>query len=101
MVRVGVPFVPPVILVIPDFLIVGRLKWLGTLVTVIVPTAAGAFGVFLLRQFFLSLPEPEKALLDGAVGEHHPLRPADGRTRDRQRPRPDPLRVRRALRHRG
>lgn len=61
-------FVPPVILVIPNYLIVGDLKWLDTLVAVIVPTAAGAFGVFFLRQFFLSLPREleEAARIDGA-----------------------------------
>lgn len=61
-------FVPPVILVIPNYLIVGQLQWLDTLVAVIVPTAAGAFGVFFLRQFFLSLPKEleEAARLDGA-----------------------------------
>lgn len=61
-------FVPPVILIIPNYLIVGRLAWLDTLLAVIVPTAAGAFGVFFLRQFFLSLPKEleEAAALDGA-----------------------------------
>lgn len=61
-------FVPPVILVIPNYLIVGQLAWLDTLTAVIVPTAAGAFGVFFLRQFFLSLPREleEAAALDGA-----------------------------------
>ena len=61
-------FVPPVILIIPNYLIVGDLKWLDTLAAVIVPTAASAFGVFFLRQFFLSLPAEleEAARLDGA-----------------------------------
>ena len=61
-------FIPPVILVIPNYLIVGELKWLDTLVAVIVPTAASAFGVFFLRQFFLSLPVEleEAAFIDGA-----------------------------------
>jgi len=61
-------FVPPVILIIPNYLIVGELQWLDTLTAVIVPTAASAFGVFFLRQFFLSLPREleEAALLDGA-----------------------------------
>ncbi len=61
-------FVPPVIMIIPNYLIVGQLKWLDTLVAVIVPTAAGAFGVFFLRQFFLQLPLEleEAAVLDGA-----------------------------------
>ena len=61
-------FVPPVILVIPNYEIVGRLYWLDTLTAIIVPTAASAFGVFFLRQFFLGLPREleESAFLDGA-----------------------------------
>jgi multiple sugar transport system permease protein len=61
-------FVPPVILIIPNYLIVGRLYWLDTLTAIIVPTAASAFGVFFLRQFFLGLPLEleEAARLDGA-----------------------------------
>jgi multiple sugar transport system permease protein len=61
-------FVPPVILIIPNYLIVGELGWLNTLVAVIVPTAASAFGVFFLRQFFLGIPLEleEAARLDGA-----------------------------------
>jgi multiple sugar transport system permease protein len=61
-------FVPPVILIIPNYLIVGELKWLDTLIAVIVPTAASAFGVFFLRQFFMQLPKEleEAAVLDGA-----------------------------------
>ena len=61
-------FVPPVILIIPNYLIVGQLYWLDTLIAIIVPTAASAFGVFFLRQFFLGLPLEleEAARLDGA-----------------------------------
>ena len=61
-------FVPPVILIIPNYEIVGRLQWLDTLIAVIVPTAANAFGVFFLRQFFSQLPKEleESAFLDGA-----------------------------------
>jgi multiple sugar transport system permease protein len=61
-------FVPPVILIIPNYLIVGELFWLDTLIAIIVPTAASAFGVFFLRQFFIGLPIEleEAARLDGA-----------------------------------
>ncbi|MFD2093463.1 carbohydrate ABC transporter permease [Blastococcus deserti] len=61
-------FVPPVILIIPNYLIVGQLYWLDTLLAIVVPTAASAFGVFFLRQFFLGLPKEleEAARLDGA-----------------------------------
>jgi multiple sugar transport system permease protein len=61
-------FVPPISLLIPNYVIVSNLGWLDSLTAVIVPGAAGAFGVFFLRQFFLSLPVEleEAALLDGA-----------------------------------
>lgn len=61
-------FVPPISLLIPNYNIVSQLGWLDTLTAVVVPGAAGAFGVFFLRQFFLSLPTEleEAALIDGA-----------------------------------
>ncbi len=59
--------IPPVILIIPNYLVVGTLGWLNTLVAIIIPTAASAFGVFFMRQFFVSLPAEleEAALIDG------------------------------------
>lgn len=61
-------FIPPIILITPLYLVVDTLGWLDTLLAVIVPSAAGALGVFLLRQFFVSLPREleEAAVLDGA-----------------------------------
>ena len=61
-------FIPPTSLIIPNFLVVDTLGWIDTLAVVIVPGAANAFGVFFLRQFFLSLPREleEAAILDGA-----------------------------------
>jgi multiple sugar transport system permease protein len=61
-------FVPPATLIIPNFLVVDTLGWLDTLLVIVVPGAASAFGVFFLRQFFLSLPVEleEAATLDGA-----------------------------------
>ena len=60
--------VPPVILIIPSFIVVDGLGWLNNPIAIIVPTAAGAFGVFFMRQFFLSLPMEleEAARIDGA-----------------------------------
>ncbi|WP_238013384.1 carbohydrate ABC transporter permease [Dactylosporangium sp. AC04546] len=62
-------FVPPATLIIPNFLVVDTLGWLDTLLVIVVPGAASAFGVFFLRQFFLSLPREleEAAVLDGAA----------------------------------
>ena len=61
-------FVPPISLLIPNYVIVARFGWLDSLTAVIVPGAAAAFGVFFMRQFFLSMPIEleEAALLDGA-----------------------------------
>lgn len=61
-------FIPPVIFLIPNYLIVDQLGWLDSLWALIVPGAAGAFGVFFMRQFFLSLPLEleEAAFIDGA-----------------------------------
>lgn len=61
-------FIPHIIFLTPNYLIVDRLGWLDSLWALIVPGAADAFGVFFLRQFFRSLPREleEAALLDGA-----------------------------------
>jgi multiple sugar transport system permease protein len=61
-------FIPPFAMIIPNYLIVDKLDWLNRLIVVIVPSAASAFGVFFLRQFFISLPKEieEAAVLDGA-----------------------------------
>lgn len=60
--------VPPVIFLIPNYLIVQNLGWLDTLWAVSIPGAAGAFGIFFLRQFFVGLPHEieEAARIDGA-----------------------------------
>jgi multiple sugar transport system permease protein len=65
---VGTIFIPSFVLLIPNFLVVSRLGWLDSIWAVAVPSAGGAFGVFFLRQIFLSLPVEieESALLDGA-----------------------------------
>jgi multiple sugar transport system permease protein len=61
-------FIPGVILTIPLFIVVDQLQWIDTIWAVAVPGAAGAFGVFFLRQFFSSLPKEleEAAFVDGA-----------------------------------
>src|SRR5215207_954846 len=61
-------FVPAVILIIPNYIIVSKFAWLDSLTAVVVPGAASAFGVFFLRQFFASLPVEieEAAYVDGA-----------------------------------
>ncbi len=52
------------VILIPNFLIIKTLKWYNTFLALIVPWTASVFGIFLLRQFYLSLP---KELFDAAV----------------------------------
>ncbi len=48
--------VPPAVLLIPNFLVVRELGLVDTLWGVLLPSFAGPFGIFLLRQFFLNIP---------------------------------------------
>lgn len=61
---------PGQVLLISQFLIFKGLGWYGTYLPLIVPSwlGGGAFNIFLLRQFFLSLPREldQAALVDGA-----------------------------------
>ncbi|MDQ6659096.1 MAG: carbohydrate ABC transporter permease [Actinomycetota bacterium] len=65
---IGTIFVPGFVFLVPNFLIVSQLGWLDSLWAIVVPSAGGAFGVFFLRQFFVTLPPEleESAVLDGA-----------------------------------
>ena len=60
--------IPFQVIMIPTFLIVRQLGLIDTLGALIVPNLAGAFGIFLLRQFFRTLPIEleEAARIDGA-----------------------------------
>lgn len=61
-------FVPGFVFLMPNYLLMDKLGWLDTLFALVVPGAAGAFGVFFMRQFFLAIPKEleEVALIDGA-----------------------------------
>jgi len=60
--------IPFQVIMIPTFLIVRKLGLIDTLGALIVPNLTGAFGIFLLRQFFRTLPIEleEAARIDGA-----------------------------------
>jgi multiple sugar transport system permease protein len=61
--------IPTQVLMIPTYLLFSRLGLVNTLGAAIVPWLATAFGIFLMRQFFLSLPAEleEAALIDGCT----------------------------------
>jgi len=59
--------IPTQVLMVPTYIVFARLGLLDGLGAAIVPWLAGAFGIFLMRQFFLSIPKEmeEAAALDG------------------------------------
>ncbi len=59
--------VPGQALLIPTYLLIRALGWFDSYAALIVPAAAGTFGVFLLRQFFSAIPVEleEAARIDG------------------------------------
>lgn len=64
----SVLMVPSQLYLLPQYEIIQSLGWLNTLQALIVPGIFSAFGTFLMRQFFMSLPVEieEAARLDGA-----------------------------------
>lgn len=64
----SVLMVPSQLYLLPQYEIIQALGWLNTLQALIVPGIFSAFGTFLMRQFFLSMPAEleEAARIDGA-----------------------------------
>ena len=60
--------VPGTVVMIPTFIIISRLGLLDSHLALILPSLTSAFGIFLLRQQFMSLPEAlmDAAKIDGA-----------------------------------
>lgn len=61
--------IPTQVLMIPTYLLFSRIGLVNTLGAAIVPWLATSFGIFLMRQFFLSIPSEleEAALIDGCT----------------------------------
>lgn len=64
----GTLMVPQEAIVVPMFILMRRLGWVNSYQALILPWAFTAFGTFLLRQFFLTIPSEleEAARIDGA-----------------------------------
>ena len=64
---VGSIMVPPQITLVPLYLLFQQVGWLSSYQALVLPGLSRAFGVFLLRQFFLTIPVEleEAARLDG------------------------------------
>ena len=81
----SVLMVPGQIFLIPQYLIIQKMGLLDTIPALFIPNLFSAFGTFLMRQFFLSLPEhfaeehdPRSGTLHLAGTVYEPVSDADG-----------------------
>lgn len=65
---VGVLMIPAIVLAIPRFIVMGELGMLNRWSGLIIPLGMDAFGIFMMRQYFLGIPKEmeEAAKVDGA-----------------------------------
>ncbi len=65
---IGSMMIPFVVLIIPLFRLMVSLGWVNTLGSLVWPFVFNAYGTFLMRQFFVSIPRDleEAAFIDGA-----------------------------------
>lgn len=63
----GTMMLPGTLMTVPSYLILHWLKWIDTYYALIVPSVFNAFGIFLLRQFFMTIPREldDAAIIDG------------------------------------
>lgn len=63
----GTLMIPGQMLLVPTFILVNRIGWYNTYQVLIIPWTAGVFGMFLLRQFFKTVPDElwDSARIDG------------------------------------
>jgi len=69
MVVISTMMIPSVVTLVPLFILFARLGWVDTFLPLTIPVMLGTpFYIFLLRQFFMTLPEEmiEAAVVDGA-----------------------------------
>ncbi len=60
--------IPGMMYVVPQFAIIAKLGWMNTYKAMIIPHLANVFGLFLMRQYMLTIPSEliEAAEMDGA-----------------------------------
>jgi len=68
LIYLGTMMIPGQVTLIPRFITMRLLHWIDTYQALIVPGMFSAFGVFLMRQFFMGIPRSldDAAILDGA-----------------------------------
>jgi len=65
----GVLMIPGQVTLIPNFILFSQIGWVNNYLGLIVPSMFSAVGVFLFRQYFLSMPQTlfDAALIDGCT----------------------------------
>ncbi len=63
----GTMMIPGEVMLIPNYLTMVKFGWIDTYYSLIIPWTVSVFSIFLLRQFFMSIPHElyEAAILDG------------------------------------
>lgn len=63
----GTLMIPNIVTLVPVFVIVRKLNWIDTYMGLIIPELATAYGIFMLRQFFMTIPRDldDAAQIDG------------------------------------
>jgi len=72
MLYLGTMMIPSQVTMIPNFIVIKLLGWTDTYTGLILPNVFTALGVFLLRQFFMTIPKEyeDAAKIDGASRFH-------------------------------
>ncbi|HEY6951720.1 MAG TPA: carbohydrate ABC transporter permease [Bacteroidota bacterium] len=68
-VYLGTMMIPAIVTIIPSFLLINSFGWMNTYWALFTPTVSSVWGIFLLRQFFLTIPRDleDAARVDGAT----------------------------------
>lgn len=63
----GTMMIPGEVLLIPNFITIMQLGWVDTYKALIIPWIVSVFGIFLMRQFFMTIPDElhDAAKIDG------------------------------------
>ena len=56
MILLGTMMIPSQVTLVPNYAIIARLGWIDTYKALIVPFTASVFGIFMMRQFFQTIP---------------------------------------------
>lgn len=67
MLFLGTMMIPGEVLLIPNFITIMQLEWVDTYKALIIPWIVSVFGIFLMRQFFMTIPDElhDAAKIDG------------------------------------